>query len=507
MIGGLVSATMIVGTIPATSALAGTITVANQAPAADTNAAAETYACYKVFDAVKAAEGGGIAYKIAADSPWFPVLFAADGTPVSGNVWFTATAIPGEAGIYEVRAANGFTGDAKDCADWLLAHKGEIAGTPLAVGTNQVDDGYYLVQSSLGANLGLATTDLGMDVVDKNTYPSIDKRQNDDGTTAEYSDDAVSVAVGDTIFYDVVVYVPASADKDITVVDAMSEGIAYDSATGVTAGGVADAAAGPFAGTLSEADYAVSAEVERGFTVTIHPTDAVRGKYLELKFQGTVTADAITGDASQRNTATLAYSNYAQSDAVTYSTSATGVQKYDGATADFVAADNTLAVKEGVDSIRFLAGAEFELQTTDGTAVPVVKVTDAANGDYYRPAVAGETGESLVTAGDYARIDIRGLDGDKGYQLVETKAPDGYNLLTTPAGLVLMANNADAAGHAVNAVAEASVKKIANAAGSLFPTTGGMGTTILYVVGGTLVAGAVAFLVVKARTRKPEAAE
>lgn len=497
LLSGLLSATMVAGIVPASIAYAGTITVANQDPGTDENTAAETYGYYKIFEAVKATTGSGITYKIHATDPWFSVLFDEQGSPVDGNTWFTATAIPGESGAYEVNAS--FTGDAKDCADWLMENKGDITATSLAIGANTVDDGYYLVQSSLGANLGLATTDIGMDIVDKNTYPSIDKRQNDDGADGTYADDLVNVAVGDSVFYDFIVYVPASADKDITVVDTMSAGITYDATAGVTAGGLSETADGTFSGDVAAAAYAVT-DTEDGFTLTIHPNDLLKGKYVEFKFQGTINASAITEDTDQKNTATLTYSNYTQTDSVAYATGATGAQKYDGSTADFIAADNTLAPRDNVTDIVYLADAEFELQKTDGTRVPVVKMTDATNGDYYRPAITGETAVPIVTDSD-GRFDIRGLDldDDVSYQLVETKAPNGYHLLTAPAQLVLMGNNANTTGHAVNEVAEIAIKKIANEKGSLLPTTGGIGTVIVYVVGGVLIAVAATVLVVKFR--------
>ena len=43
---------------------------------------------------------------------------------------------------------------------------------------------------------------------------------------------------------------------------------------------------------------------------------------------------------------------------------------------------------------------------------------------------------------------------------------------------------------------------IVNKAGDLLPTTGGMGTTILYIIGGVLVIGAGAVLIIRRRTRK-----
>ena len=47
---------------------------------------------------------------------------------------------------------------------------------------------------------------------------------------------------------------------------------------------------------------------------------------------------------------------------------------------------------------------------------------------------------------------------------------------------------------------ETSGVKVLNKTGSLLPSTGGIGTTIFYVVGGVLVLGAVVLLITKRRT-------
>lgn len=510
---------------PAPALASGTITVTNNEQASDENSTKEVYTAWQIFDAVKdSSDPNNVTYKISSSDPWFSVLFDTSGstpTPVSGNVWFTTiNPIPGEPGVYQVIPASDYTTEAKAkaAAEWLYAHKGNIQPQTLTVGSNTVDDGYYLVHSTLGSNLGLATSDFGMEINEKNTWPSIDKKQKDEDANA-YGDSVVDVAVNDYIDYEIVVYVPPTADKDLTITDTMSDGLTYDATQGTTAKVGTTAAAAWTSnlvkddGNTANPDYTVNESNGTLTSIVIHPTTSTKGKYVSIRFRAQVNEDAIVTDTDKENEAQLTYSNYTQTDTVNYETNATGAQKYDGATATVNSSNNTLSKTSTASAIKYLADATFKLQVSDDngstwTDVPVVKVTDATNGDYYRPAVSGETAVDIVTAtanGENGKFVIRGLDTDKQYQLVETAAPDGYNLLTSPSALALSPNNESTTGKPVitdSNVPETSIVKIANVGGVILPTTGGIGTTVLYAAGAALVIGGGAFLLTKTRASK-----
>lgn len=498
------------------SVSAATITVENNDPEADTNTAGETYEAYKIFDAVRA-EGttvttngtvqtadGPIAYEIVKASPWFSVLFNEDGTAKeAAQVWFTAKKIEGEDPetwqVLPTETAKNLT-DAKDIAEWLLEKKPASAekislNAPAkgqsAVSTD-VADGYYLVTSSLGTNLGLATTDIPMTIVEKNTYPSVDKSQNDTAADAAYADTKVNVGVGDTIYYKVSVNVPATAKGTITLTDTMSEGLTPAAASTITAKiGTAELAA---SGTAGENWSAADGPAPASYTITITVNESTLGQTVDFYMTGVGNEDAVT-DTVRNNTVTLTYSNYSQSDFVEYTTYAAGAVKYDGATAENN--NGVLTAKDG-KTITYLEGAEFKLQM-DGADIDVVK-----EDGYYRPAKEGETGVTIVSDKKGQMI-FRGLDSEKSYVLVETKAPKGYNPVGNDASLTTVedtkANVSIDEGTADDTtyLTPAEVVKIENNQGSILPSTGGRGTAVFYILGSILVIGAGVILVTRRR--------
>ena len=134
------------------------------------------------------------------------------------------------------------------------------------------------------------------------------------------------------------------------------------------------------------------------------------------------------------------------------------------------------------------------------------------DGDYV-VATADANKDDIVYAIDAGYATIKGLDDVTDYYLYETKAPEGYNLLSQPVQFKINAEY-ETDGSQLKAgyptvtvdgkVADTMSFNVVNQSGAELPSTGGIGTTIFYVVGGLLVVGAGIVLVTKKRMGKAE---
>ena len=120
---------------------------------------------------------------------------------------------------------------------------------------------------------------------------------------------------------------------------------------------------------------------------------------------------------------------------------------------------------------------------------------EVAAGQTYRVATAAEITEAAETLKDKIvtngnTITINGLDGDLTYNPKEIKAPTGYNLMSPDTVELAPADHLFA--H----------QDIENNKGTQLPSTGGMGTTIFYVIGGILVLAAAIILISKRRVQQ-----
>ena len=148
-------------------------------------------------------------------------------------------------------------------------------------------------------------------------------------------------------------------------------------------------------------------------------------------------------------------------------------------------------------SNKLLNGAEFKLydQETGGNEIKLVK-----DGDVYRPVVTenekAADGAVIVVSG--GKVTIQGLDSDT-YYLEETKQPDGYNKLASRVEVKIETGNlkTDMTDDTWNE-GDGGVH-VVNLTGAELPSTGGIGTTIFYIVGGILLVGAGVLLVVRKR--------
>lgn len=152
-----------------------------------------------------------------------------------------------------------------------------------------------------------------------------------------------------------------------------------------------------------------------------------------------------------------------------------------------------------------LAGAKFTLQRKipgeNPTLEYVTLAVDAdvtgstSSYDYDTNGTIGSTDTPVITLDD-GKILIKGLK-EGTYVLTEIEAPAGYNLLQEPVEVIL---NKDGSTETVGETTSKVVpKEIENKTGTELPSTGGIGTTIFYVMGSLLLVGAAVLLVTKKR--------
>ena len=144
-----------------------------------------------------------------------------------------------------------------------------------------------------------------------------------------------------------------------------------------------------------------------------------------------------------------------------------------------------------------LAGAGFRLYS-DEACTPEQEVRLYKEGNFYFPikdATDKDKDAVQMISGQDGQFNVRGLDAGT-YYLKETKTPDDYS--TCPDKEIVISAKHDV--YNVSLAGNLSNKIINKKAGGItLPSTGGIGTTIFYVVGGGLMVAAIVLLVTKKR--------
>lgn len=449
------------------TAMAATIEISS--PVSD-----ESYNVYKIFDATtndtdgdgQVEETESVAYTISNTSAaWSTIIGSAtadaNGVYIAQNLKFTPSVSDNT--VYVVTQETGFS--ASDFAAYLKTKLNEndtALGTAVATLTSSnsykaesLSTGYYFVTSSLGSLCALATEDTVQTITEKNSVPSIDKKQSTDGLN--YGDENIDVEIGGTVHYQIEIKDGVGTDNAITVADTMPAGATLNNSSFSVKKGSAD--------LTKDSDYTLTI-TGNNFEIVLKDTYVASlndGEVVTVQYTGTVN-DSATINGENSNTVTMSYSAQSATDSVKFKTYDFAVKKTDG---------------NGDE----LAGAKFNLYTTEtgGTALKF----DSDTTGYYLSA----TGSAEIDAGDGTGVNIRGLKPGT-YWLEEIVTPEGYNKLAARQEVTITKDQ--------TATAEVTV---VNQAGTVLPSTGGMGTTIFYILGSLMVVGAAVVLVTNKRMR------
>lgn len=393
---------------------------------------------------------------------------------------------------------------------------------------SDLEAGYYLVKdkdNSLNDKNDFYTAYIMQVVGDvtadpKGEKPSLDKevKHNDDGSWGVVGDNQI----GDTVDFRTISTVPNTegyTKYDYIISDTMSDGLTSNvkSAEDITIKLKSDD------GAVLAKDYYTVESKGNGFTVKIDILKAIKdgviqtGNELYTYYSGVLNENAkVYEDGSEDNVAHLEYSNNPNDDSdkgktpdskVYDWTFKMGVNKVDGENKPLTGAKFVLSKNDNL-KVADLACGEDGVPTKTGDLIGLVKVSDGV----YRVAKAGEA--NVIYDIDAGTPVIKGLDDSTDYFLYETKAPEGYNLLKEPVKFNITAKYNEGgskleAGYPQVTVGNGTPSTnlstdVVNKSGSNLPSTGGIGTTIFYTIGGLLVVGAGVLLITKKRMSKTE---
>lgn len=455
----------------------GTITI-------DNAVTGTTYKAYRIFD-LESYDTNKDAYSYKLSTKWenFPdYITTIDGKEVRATDFFSVNSAgyiewsdaKKDAGADFAKLAKAFAVEKSIACD-----KTEIATDATVTFTN-LTLGYYLVDTSLGSLCSLDTTAPSVTIKEKNSDTTIEKKIV---ITADEKVDSNSAGIGDTVNFSITITVKDGAPKDYVLHDKLS-GLTFDPDSLKVKIGTTT--------LIPNTDY----------TLVTNPTDGdsfdvkfTNGKLkpndvVVVTYSATVAANATIAGAGNKNTAKLVYNGKDSTEEVTTTyVWKLNVHKY--------------ALSSTNDEVA-LSGAKFVLYRMDGGTKKYAKLTNDKIDGWVNDMGDATT---LETSGR-GDILIEGLN-EGTYYLEETEAPAGYNKLTEPIEVKITATTSVTSGSetvqyknlsesSYTPATDATVK-VLNKAGTQLPSTGGIGTTLFYVIGGVLMAVAAVLLVTKKR--------
>ena len=387
---------------------------------------------------------------------------------------------------------------------------------------DNVPAGYYLIKDKDGTLAGVndAYTTYIVTVVNdvtihaKSAKPTVDKQVLDEAADAEAGNsngwgESADHAINEEFQFRLIATIPADVNFDaykeyaVKFNDTMSKGVVFDHIDSVEINGVSVPAA-LYTTTATSGMTASASETSKSWSLEISDIKSIPGfKYnstTKTEIVVTYTAhlnelakvNTANGDTTNKNTVDLEYSNNPNS-------SGMGKTEEDHVWVFTYGVDNTKYDATDSEHKIPLAGAEFTLYTDADCTKEFGLIYDDSMGAY-RPVKANETATSMVSAAD-GKFNIRGLDAGT-YYLKETKTPTGYNTCDVITVKIDAAHEEDATGTSANVTFTQDTSlsfDVDNKRGTTLPSTGGIGTTIFYVVGGALMVGAAVLLVTKKR--------
>lgn len=455
--------------VPAMAIGGGTITINNAV-------VGQTYTIYEILylESYNPAEGSE-AYAYKATTAWNEFINSAGikGTYMDVDAQGYVTWKDGADAAAFAKLARAYAANASN----NVTAQGTANADSTNVTFNNLELGYYLVDSTLGTLCSLDTTNPTVTIEEKNAKPSNVKTVEED-STGDYGS-TNDADIGQTVNFKSTITAQAGAENYVFH-DKMSGGLTFGAVTSVTLKHKEDTEAA----TVASENYEVNtSNPEDGCTFEIVFTQAFcdtlkANDKIEISYTATMNENAVVGGNGNPNESHLSYGDQNHPTTTPPSTTTTYTWKI----------DVLKYTMKGDEEVK-LADAVFTLsKSIDGTD-PIALISEDNN--VYRVAKTGETGITQITTDATGAFTIKGLDSDT-YYLTEIAQPAGYNKLADPIKVVI-----DDHGNVKYNNDYTGTVRVENKTGAELPSTGGVGTTVFYVVGGLMVLLAVVLLVTR----------
>ena len=345
-------------------------------------------------------------------------------------------------------------------------------------GQNSIEEtglalGYYLLDSSVGTLCSLSSSQPNVTINEKNDVPSVDKTFDDGKTTNNAS-------IGDVITFNTIVNVKQGA-QGYVLHDTMSKGLKLNQQLDDSNDKPVLVSKDNHQMLQYGTDFVFS-ETTDGFTIKF--SDDFLKQYedkeytLLVMYSATLTDAAVIGGKGNTNETYLKYGVNSESN---HSTTKTYTFKI------------TVFKYTGTDTP--LSGAKFQLYTDEQCKNEVNVKLDGT--DYLVGST--DTNKNVMTSPvSTGKFTIKGLKAGT-YYLKEIKAPKGYNLLAK-AIKVVITDDGQVQVEKTEGLTNVDRVEVKNNSGTLLPSTGGAGTTMIYLVGALLVLGSGVVLASKRRS-------
>ena len=455
----------------------GSITISNAIPGTE-------YKAYKMFDLsyTSGDETKPASYSYKVVDKWAD--FFETGT---GKTYIPVDDTTGYAGKPTFRAdsteAATFAKAALEYAttNGITATKTQIAGQADAgkdTATVKMDGlalGYYLVDTNAGALCSLGTTDYTAVIKEKNEVPSVVKQtkvDNEDWAKENYQQ------IGKVVEFKTTIHAKKGAQKYV-LHDTMTDGLTFNGSVQVKVNN---------ANLNADTDYTFTTNTGDGCAFHVALTDSycnsiTDDKDIEVYYSATVNKNAVKSNVETNET----WLDYGEGHETTKDSTKTKIYQFD------------LVKYTKVDETKHLLdGAEFKLYE-DQDKNTVVKFVYDNTTQTYRVADSSEAGDATIKV-EGGKVTLTGLK-KKTYYLEETQEPRGYNKLNGLQTVNLGENGFEpkASVDTTNKTYTSGGYGVENNAGTTLPGTGGIGTTICYLIGGGLMVAAAVLLIAKKR--------